>query len=177
MTTRPEAARTTVILVDDDPLIVDAIQFTLADEFAVLAAASRAQARTLLQSLDKPPALALIDLGLPPTPHSPEEGFGLIAELLAHRHAMKILVLSGQSDRDNVQRALSLGAVDFLPKPCDADLLRARLRHQLMILEAESSSRPLTRQVTEILIGDSPEMQTLRALIKQFANSPFPVLI
>ena len=33
--------------------------------------------------------------------------------------------------------ALTLGAVDFIPKPCDAHLLKARLHHQLMILDAE----------------------------------------
>jgi DNA-binding NtrC family response regulator len=177
MPAEPKAPRATVILVDDDPLIVDALTFTLADEFTVVSAATRAQARALLHRLEKPPALALIDLGLPPTPHSPEEGFGLIAELLAHRHAMKIMVLSGQSDRGNVQHALSLGAVDFLPKPCDADLLRTRLRHQLMILEAESSRLVPTHVAEELLIGHSQGLETLRALIKQFANSPFPVLI
>lgn len=74
---------------------------------------------------------------------------------------MKILVLSGQSDRLNVQHALSLGAADFLPKPCDAELLRARLRHQLTILEAETASRTPLRATEDLLIGTSVGLQTL----------------
>ena len=177
MATAVSAARASVLLVDDDPLIVDALTFTLADEFEVVAASSRAEARACLQRAASPPVLALIDLGLPPTPHSPAEGYALIDELLAHCHAMKILVLSGQSQRASIQHALSLGAVDFLPKPCDAELLRARLRHQLMLLDAETSSRALTQATEELLIGTSPDLVTLRALVKQFADSPFPVLI
>ena len=56
------------MLVDDDPLIVDALKVTLADEFDVHAAGTREQAHRLLATLPRAPSLALIDLGLPPTP-------------------------------------------------------------------------------------------------------------
>ncbi|MBI2801197.1 MAG: sigma-54-dependent Fis family transcriptional regulator [Gammaproteobacteria bacterium] len=171
-----DSARAAVLLVDDDPLIVETLKLALDDEFAILPASSRAQTRRVLEGLAVPPALALIDLGLPPSPHAPDEGYALIGELLAHRPTMKILVLSGQSDRANIQHALTLGAVDFLPKPCDLALMRARLNHQLMLLDAEARDLPV-RATEELLIGASAGLQTLRALIKQFANSPFPVLI
>ena len=127
----------TLVLIDDDPLIAESLAFVLRDEYAVSVAATRADARALLQRLPQPPALALVDLGLPPTPHSPEEGFTLVGELLAFNPRMKILILSGQSDRRNIQHALTLGAVDFVPKPTDVPLLKARLAHQLMLLDAE----------------------------------------
>jgi len=60
---------------------------------------SRQHAVSLLRQLDEAPQLALVDLGLPPMPHRPDEGFQLISDLLAHSLAMKILVLSGQNDR------------------------------------------------------------------------------
>ena len=50
----PKAALATLIVVDDDPLIIEVLKFTLADEFNVVTAASRAQARTLLHRMDKP---------------------------------------------------------------------------------------------------------------------------
>jgi DNA-binding NtrC family response regulator len=166
-----------LILVDDDQMIVDSLSFVLGIDFDVHAAANRQTARTLLQKLGEMPSLALIDLGLPPDPHGPDEGFALIKELLAFNDQMKILVLSGQSDRANIQHALTLGAVDFVPKPCDADLLRARLNHQLLILDAEQSeSLPLGIE-EEALLGSSPVMKALRDSIAQFANTPFPVLI
>ena len=172
-----DATRTSLILIDDDPLIVDALSFLLGTQFEVHGANSRAQARGLLQDLPVAPALALVDLGLPPKPHAPDEGFALITELLAFNRAMKILVLSGQNNRQNIQHALTLGAVDFLPKPCDGDLLLARLKHQLMLLDAEHASERPSKDTASVLVGSSAGMATLRALIRQFANSPFPVLV
>jgi DNA-binding NtrC family response regulator len=166
-----------LILVDDDLMIVESLSFVLGVEFNVHTAVNRYTARTLLQNLDEMPSLALIDLGLPPDPHGPDEGFALIKELLAFNDQMKILVLSGQSDRANIQHALTLGAVDFVPKPCDADLLRARLNHQLLIIDAEQSESLPCGIEDEALLGSSPVMKALRDSIAQFANTPFPVLI
>jgi DNA-binding NtrC family response regulator len=172
----PHAAESRVglLLIDDDELIVESLRFVLEDSYTVHSAGNRAEAKLLLHKLKPAPSIALVDLGLPPTPHSPEEGFALIEELLAFNPSMKILVLSGQSARSNIQHALTLGAVDFIPKPCDALLLKARLQHQRMILEAE---QPAAAPASERMLGDSAAMETLRALVRQFADSPFPVLI
>ncbi len=171
-----DTARPAVLLVDDDPLITESLSFMLEQEFNVYIAGDREAAKRQLQRLSQPPPLALIDLGLAPLPHQPDEGFALIAELLAFNPEMKILVLSGQDKRINVRHALTLGAVDFVAKPADAALLIARLRHQLMLLEAES--KPVETLADEpAMLGQSPAIETLRALILQFADTPFPVLI
>ncbi len=165
-----------LILVDDDPLITDSLAFVLQGEYRVHVCQSRQETKSLLQRLHETPSLALVDLGLPPSPHVPDEGFSLIGELLAFNPRMKILVLSGQSDRANIQHALTLGAVDFIPKPCDVTLLKARLQHQLMMLSAELDAADV--HVGECgLIGESSAMETLRAQIRQFADTPFPVLV
>ena len=165
-----------LILIDDDPLIVESLSFVLKEDYEVYTAATRPDAKSLLVELEVMPSLALVDLGLPPTPHVPDEGFALISELLGLNRSIKILVLSGQSARSNIQHALTLGAVDFIPKPCDVLLLKARLQHQLMILNAEQHE---TRADVEEggLLGQSSALETLRALITQFADTPFPVLI
>ncbi|MDZ7751798.1 MAG: sigma-54 dependent transcriptional regulator [Gammaproteobacteria bacterium] len=165
-----------LLLVDDDPLIADALEFVLAEDYTVATARSRPEARAILQSGRSAPLLALVDLGLPPDTHVPDEGFQLIQELLAFNPRVKILVLSGQSGRANIQHALTLGAVDFIPKPTDTELLKARLAHQLMILEAESDAAEAQPDGCNIL-GDSPPIRTLREQIDQFADTPFPVLV
>ncbi len=165
-----------LLLVDDDALIVDSLSFVLEDDFQIATADSRQSTKQLLQALNTVPSLALVDLGLPPLPHAPDEGFALISELLAFNPEMKILVLSGQNKKSNIQHALTLGAVDFIPKPCDAELLKSRLQHQLMMLDAEQQQVD-TQQVTGGLLGESAAMQTLRGQIAQFADTPFPVLI
>lgn len=165
-----------LLLVDDDAVITETLALVLKPYYTVYTAPTRKQTRELLQQLQQAPSLALVDLGLPPVPHEPEEGFRLINELLALNHAMKILVLSGQNRHGNIQHALTLGAVDFIPKPCDVELLKSRLQHQIMILEAEAAYRE-TRPREMALLGESAPIRMLRSLIKQFAASPFPVLI
>lgn len=165
-----------LLLVDDDPLIRESLAFVLKDSFSVYAVETREEAKRLLYTLSVVPNLALIDLGLPPSMHTPDEGFAMVRELLSFNPAMKILILSGQDTQDNVRHALTLGAVDFIPKPCNMELLKARLKHQLMIFEAEQH-KPQVKQKECGLVGESPAMQTLRAQIQQFANSPFSVLI
>jgi DNA-binding NtrC family response regulator len=165
-----------LLLVDDDQLISESLSFVLNDSFTVYAVATREEAKRLLYTLPVLPDLALVDLGLPPNPHSPEEGFTLVSELLTFNPFIKILILSGQDILENVRHALTLGAVDFIPKPCDMELLKARLKHQLYILKAERI-KPQAKEKECGLIGQSAAMETLRAQIQQFANSPFSVLI
>jgi DNA-binding NtrC family response regulator len=166
------AARPELLIVDDDPLITDTLDFVLGRDFTVYVAASRAQVKSLLRQLDRPPQLALIDLGLPPTPHRPDEGFRLISELIAHSPGIKIVVLSGQSDEANARHARTLGAVEFVAKPCEPEALKALLLRALEISDAE-----LGAAAEGGLLGRSPPMEKLRQQIAQFANSPFPVLI
>lgn len=165
-----------LLLVDDDPLIAESLTLALEKDYQVSVAESRAQAKSLLQKMDKPPSLALVDLGLPPAQHIPDEGFALIDELLAFNYNIKILVLSGQSEKANIQHALTLGAVDFVPKPCDIKLLQTRLKHQMMMLDAELAESKKSHGDSSLL-GESPAIRTLHQLVDQFSDTPFPVLI
>lgn len=170
------ALRPVLMIIDDDPLITDTLHFVLSKHFEVCVAESYAQLKSLLQQLDGLPALALVDLGLPPSPHTPEEGFKVISALLAHSPTIKIHVLSGQSDDANVKRALTLGAVDFIAKPCDVEKLKDMLLQSLKVQDVELNEIK-AEQEFDGLLGDSLPMQALRMQITQFADSPFPVLI
>lgn len=167
----PEKPR--LILVDDDPLITDTLHFILGEDFDVSVAESRSQAKSLLRQLEQPPQIALVDLGLPPNPHRPDEGFKLVSELLAHAPSIKIFVLSGQNNDANARHALALGAADFIGKPCDVNKLRTLLMDALRIQDAEQSAETASHK----LVGNSLAMQTLRTQIQQLANTIFPVLI
>src|SRR5256714_7612140 len=159
--------RPSLLVVDDDPLITDTLAFALGPDFEVYACESRPQAIELLRQLAHPPELALVDLGLPPAPHSPEEGFQLIADLLAHSPAMKILVLSGQNDAANARHARALGAWEFVAKPSDPATLKRLLARALEAPAGDEAD----------LVGGSPALAKLKSQIAQFAASPYPVLI
>jgi DNA-binding NtrC family response regulator len=164
-----------LLVVDDDPLITDSLAYYLGGDFDVITAASRAECRERLRSLAHAPQLALVDLGLPPLPHRPDEGFALIGDLLAHAPSLRIVVLSGQNDEANARHARSLGAFDFVAKPADPERLRQTLARALAFRNADAEP-PLARRDSE-LIGNSPAMGKLREQARQYADSPFPVLI
>src|SRR3954471_22910329 len=163
-----------LLIVDDDALITDTLSYALGKEFQVLLSDSRRHAISLLRQLDEPPQLALVDLGLPPSPHRPDEGFSLIQDLLAHSPSMKIFVLSGQNDAANARHARTLGASEFIAKPCDPPTLKRLLTKALAFRAAELLG-PQPESVA--LIGVSQAIQRLRNQITQYADSPFPVLI
>lgn len=165
-----------LLLVDDDPLITDTLQFVLRKQFAVSVADSCDHAMALLRQRDTMPDLALIDLGLPPSPHKPDEGFRLIGELLAMAPGIKIVVLSGQNDDLNARHARALGAVDFVAKPCEPQTILQHLLRACQALQAEARSS-VPAQADLALVGQSLPMQRLRSQIRQFAPAPFPVLI
>jgi DNA-binding NtrC family response regulator len=164
----PEArSRPALLVVDDDPLITDVLGFALGGDYEVYACESRPAAIELLRQLDGPPPLALVDLGLPPTPHSPEEGFQLIADLLAHAPRMKIFVLSGQNDAANARHARALGAWEFVAKPSDPALLKRLLARALQAPAGDEAD----------VVGQSAAITKLKSQIAQFAPAPYPVLI
>jgi DNA-binding NtrC family response regulator len=69
-----------------------------------------------------------------------------------------------------------LGAVDFIAKPCDVDKLKDMLLNALLVQDVELNELQVEQQQGGLL-GTSLPMQALRLQIKQFADSPFPVLI
>jgi DNA-binding NtrC family response regulator len=168
----PRGARPALLLVDDDALIAETHGFARGAAFEVLACESRRHAIELLRQLPEAPQLALVDLGLPPRPHAPDEGFQLIADLLAHSPGMRIFVLSGQNDAAHARHARALGAVEFVAKPCDPEVLRATLKRALAFRAEPAGATEDAR-----LIGDSDAIRRLRDQIAQTADSPFPVLI
>jgi len=165
-----------LIIVDDDPLIREGLAVTFGNHFKVYQAESRAAAIALLRQLPNPPQLALIDLGLPPVPHRPDEGFHLVAELLAHSPKIKIFVLSGQDDQSNARHARALGATDFIAKPCAPEKIKQYLDEALKVQDSEPGNKNQDDHLLG-LVGQSPAIQALRSQIVMYAAIPFPVLI
>lgn len=165
------ASHPTLLLVDDDPLIAEALGLLLSSHFSVVSAGTREAAIQALRQLPQAPEIALIDLGLPPLPHRPDQGFGLIGDLLAHSPGMRILVLSGQNEEAHARHARTLGALEFIPKPAPPGQVRDALLAALALPAAPGD------EGNPVLVGDSPPLRELLARVRQLAAAPFPVLI
>ena len=162
-----------LLIVDDDPLICDTLSFSLSQPFEVVTSHSRPHGLQLLRQLRRTPELALVDLGLPPVPHRPDEGFALISDLLKVAPEIRIVVLSGQSDDGNARHARTLGAADFVAKPCNPGDLQQVLQGALAFRVLDEKHR----EGASPLIGNSSAIEKLRLQLRQYADLPFPVLI
>lgn len=166
----------TLLIIDDDPLIREGLAIALGNGFQVYQAESRPAAIGLLRQMSAPLQLALVDLGLPPVPHRPDEGFSLIAELLTHSPKIKIFVLSGQNDQSNARHARALGAIDFIAKPCAPEKIKQYFDDALRVQNGGLADHDQPDQSLGI-IGQSSALKALRNQILMYAAIPFPVLI
>ena len=102
-----------VLLVDDHPLILSALQAViqgLGDDVTVVGAASGRQARQILRE-GSDFELILLDLQL-----GDVDGFELLVELRANYPALPVVIVSASDRTSDVIRAVDLGAMGFVPK-------------------------------------------------------------
>lgn len=123
-----------VLLVEDDLALSGYLASSLKDAgYVVQVAFDRAQTRKILAT-PQPPALVLLDLGLPPHPSSMTEGLALLDEALQRAPDSKIIVLTGQDDEAAALEAVRRGAFDFLVKPATlASIFDALRRAELFV--------------------------------------------
>ncbi len=121
------------------------------------------------------PDLALIDLGLPPVAHLPNEGFKQ-----AHRRPPRSftadthLVLTGQNEESNARRARALGALELVPKPCEPDRLSQILSKAL---RSGGFERRDDAEDVRALIGDSPRIAQAAQPDRPLRGLAFPALV
>lgn len=163
----------TLLLVDDDAIIADSLEYMLRSEYQIKRASDRLSCFELLNHLQESPDLALIDLGLPPDTHKPDEGLAVIRKISQMHPSTRVLVLSGQDNKKHVFQAQEDGAVDFIAKPCDIAEIKVRLKRQIKVVGGEDAGEG---DMTG-MVGSSGAIELLRMQIRQLADSPYPVLI
>ncbi|TDJ28555.1 MAG: sigma-54-dependent Fis family transcriptional regulator [Gammaproteobacteria bacterium] len=163
----------TLLLVDDDTIIADSLEYVLSDDYHVERASDRPSSFELIGKMKESPTLALVDLGLPPDTHRPDEGLAVIRKIAQMHPTTRVLVLSGQDNKKHIFRAKEDGAVDFISKPCDIAEIKVRLKKQIIAGGGVETGH----DDIEGIIGSSQEIELLRMQIRQIADSPYPVLI
>lgn len=164
-----------LLIVDDDPLIIDTLAYLLQNEFELFFAHNRQAAISAVRQRGGQLDLALVDLGLPPLTNRPDEGLALISELLAHDPHCKIIVLSGQNEEAHARHARTLGALEFVAKPARPDVLKTTLHRALQLRQQEYQTG--SDLALERILGSSAPILAARAQLQRFAGSKFPVLI
>jgi two-component system, NtrC family, response regulator len=168
-----------LLIVDDDEEIRSQMKWALAEEYAVTLAEDRASALEAFQR--ERPAVVLLDLGLPPSPGEPTEGLATLAELRALDRMVKVVIISGQSEKSKALRAIGEGAYDFLAKPVLIEELRLILKRCFHVAQLEREYRDMQRQLTtesfEGMLGVSPQIQEVFSGIRKVAATGASVLL
>ena len=167
------------MIVDDDEDIRAQMKWALCNDYELFLAGDRAGALAAFTA-DRP-VVTLLDLGLPPRPNDPEEGLAALSAILTLDPLAKVIVVSGQSERQNALHAVAAGAYDFLCKPVDMDELRLVLQRCVYLAELEQEYRAMQyierADVFEDMLGVSPQMQAVFDFIRKVAPTSAPALI
>ena len=158
----------TLLIVEDDPGLQKQLKWCFS-EYEVVAVADREAAVVALRRHE--PAVVLQDLGLPPDATGVSEGFAALAEVLRIAPRTKVIVLTGQPDKENAVRAVGLGAYDFYQKPVDTEVLRLLVRRAFRIHELERENAELVEQkammpLAGVIAISEPMMKVCRMIEK-----------
>src|SRR5438309_2822006 len=190
-----------VLIVDDDPALLEALPHTLRLRMAGVAVDTAQSAAVALDRIAARDYDAIVtDIKIPGM-----DGLELLAEIRMHRPDTPTLMITGHGEHDLVVRALRGGAYDFIRKPIDRDYfvaslrraiemreLRRRVKEQQLALErhlneleaiVEKRTRDLRERSKVIesplrwLMGPSGQMEKIVQQIKQVDDSPLTVLV
>ena len=168
-----------LLIVDDDEEIRTQMKWALSKDYDVLLAGDRNGALEKFK-LNRPPVV-ILDLGLPPCPNQSDEGMAILSDVLERERTAKVIIISGQGEKENALRAVGSGAYDFLSKPVNIDELTFLLRRCFYLTELEKEHRELQRSLGtagfEGLLGTSPQMQEVFTAIRKVATTSAPVLL
>lgn len=165
-----------VLVVDDDLGIQKQLKWALS-EFDTVFAADRSSAIAQLRRFE--PTVVTLDLGLPPDPANASEGLKTLREILILLPRTKVIVVTGNNEKENALKAISMGAYDFYQKPIDSDIINTLIRRALNLAELENENRRLTLSVPSMgrIIGNSEAIQVISRKTEKIALTDITVLL
>jgi two-component system NtrC family response regulator len=170
--------RPSLLIVEDDIGLQSQLKWCF-DDFKVELASERSGA--LVQIRRAEPRVVLQDLGLPPEPNGVGEGFETLKQILSAAPTTKVIVLTGNHDRDNAVRAISLGAYDFYQKPVDTEVLRLIVSRAFRMSMLEEQNRRLRDAQASMplhgVIATDDAMLKVCRMIEKVAPTDASVLI
>ncbi|PPD47298.1 MAG: PEP-CTERM-box response regulator transcription factor [Methylobacter sp.] len=126
------------------------------------------------------PAVITLDLGLPPDPANASEGLATLKEILQLAPASKVIVVTGNDDRDNAVRAVAMGAYDFYQKPIDLDILNLIVERAFQFASLQKAYAQLqhkSQEPLEGIIASCKKMQDLTRMVEKVAPTNATTLL
>ena len=173
-----EKHKKTLLVVEDDPGLQSQLRWHFED-YNVVVADKRESALSQLRRHEPP--VVMLDLGLPPDPANASEGLIVLERILSMSPDTKVIVVTGNDDRENAIRAIGAGAYDFYAKPVDPDILGLVVERAYRVHELEMENRRLARNAAQSplqgIVAASTEMTNVCAMIEKVAPADVSVLL
>jgi diguanylate cyclase (GGDEF)-like protein len=146
MTDDAAPQRPRILVVDDDPSIVDLLEAFLQDDYEVLIAAGGEQAIAACRR--RQPDLMLLDVMMPGL-----DGYEVCRRLKADpaTREVPVIFVTARAEIEEEVRGLEAGAVDFISKPVHRAIVRARVRTHVVLRQQAAKLRDMA--MTDILTG------------------------
>lgn len=170
-----------LVIVEDNEEIRSQLQWGLGKEYEVFVAGDRLEALALIKK--HVPKVITLDLGLPPYETGCEEGFRCLEEIIRRVPTAKVIMITGNDERENALRAVKSGAYDYYSKPFDLVELKVILRRAFHLASIEKENSRLQNSIDQLgfspggIIGTSPRMLEVFSSIRKVASSEVAVLI
>ncbi len=162
--TTPELAH--ILIVDDTPTNIEILLGMLEEDYDLSFATSGRQALALAAT-QYPPDIILLDVMMPEM-----DGYAVCAALKTDptTRDIPVIFITAKTDADSETRAFSAGGVDFIPKPVNRAVVRARVR---LHLDLKRHTQAMARSLVEIKRANDQ----LQVLSKAIEQSPTSIVI
>lgn len=158
-----ESQGTRILVVDDDPVVRRVLSDTLGRAgYTVVLAGTAAEALRL--ATDEEPALAILDLVLPDS-----DGIELLGQLRASWPALPAIIVTAYVEPRSIVEAMRRGAVDYLGKPIDPDVLLSTCRAALARRPAVAAPSDKAPEVA--IVGGSADIARVRETLGRLART------
>jgi two-component system NtrC family response regulator len=157
-----------LLVIEDDPGLQTQLRWCF-EGYEVVIAGDRETALAELKKHQMP--VVTLDLGLPPDADGTSEGFAILEEIMLQAPHTKIIVVTGNNEREHATRSVDMGAYDFFYKPIDADMLELIVNRAYRVYELEEENRRLSTRQTEaplsgVITGSDSMLQVCRTVEK-----------
>ncbi len=166
-----------LLIVEDDPGLQSQLRWCF-DGYEVFVAGTGEEALALLRRHE--PRVVTLDLGLPPDAENASEGLSALREILSLAPETKVIVVTGNDDRENAVRAVGMGAYDYYQKPIDTEILGLIIERAFHLSQLETENRELSRRQQsplEGIIATSPQMLEVCKTVEKVAPTGATTLI
>ncbi|MEW9797201.1 PEP-CTERM-box response regulator transcription factor [Alteromonas sp. CYL-A6] len=166
----------TVLIIDDDLGIQKQLKWSLTD-FELAFADDRTSAIAQLRRHE--PRVVTLDLGLPPDPANASEGLATLEEILSLAPNTKVIVVTGNNDKQNALKAIEMGAYDFYQKPIDSDTIKLLVQRAQNLAQLEHENRILAKRRSGMarIVGNSEAIQAVVRRAEKIAGTDISTLL